>query len=113
MLEQAQAKKIQAGLALVETDELGRIVVKNLPTELGTNGARGARNQYPAVGKLVANRFEVDLHALAAEQVIEADVAQLADCYLPGDDVLERGHGAEADARTIAGFNKRAHLRAG
>src|SRR5262245_57538121 len=113
MLQKAQAKKIKAGLALVETDELGRSIVENLPTELRTNGACGARNQHAAPGKLAANRFEVDLHAFAAEQVIETDFAQLADRHFPGDDVLEGGYGAEADSRPIAGFNESAHLRTG
>src|SRR5690348_1567547 len=113
MLEEAQAKKIEPGLALIEADELSRSIVENLPAELGTNRAGGTGNQHASSGQLAAHRLQVDLHAFAAEQVIEADIAQLADHHLPGDDVLEGGHSAETNSRAIAGFNESAHLRAG
>src|SRR5580765_3215795 len=113
VFKQAQAKEIKAGLTLVQTNEPRWSVVENLAAELGTDGARGAGYQYATAGELVANCFEVDLHALAAEQIFEADFTQLADRNFPCDDVFKGGHRAEADSRAIAGFNESAHLRAG
>src|SRR5262249_49446710 len=105
VFKQAQAKEIQPGFALVEADELRWGVVENLPAEFGANGASGAGNQHASPPKWAANCFEVDFDAFAAEQIIEADFPQLTDRHFPGDDVLEGGHGAEADSRAIAGFN--------
>src|SRR5215471_4343988 len=109
VFEQAQAKEIEPGFALVETYELSWSIVKNLAAEFGTDGACSAGNQHTAPSKLAANCFEVDFDRFAAEQVIEADFAQLADHHLPGDDVLKSGYGAEADSHAIAGLNEPAH----
>ena len=84
-------------LGVVEQHELGGPDARDLPAELGADGAPGSRDQNDLAREVARDGRDVDVDGLAAEHVLHLDGAQLAgQVAIPGDEVgkaRERLHG--------------------
>src|SRR5690606_17166422 len=66
-------------LGLLEEHELPRPEAGDLPTEFRADTPTRARHQYYAVAQILTDHVELELHRLAAEQVLERHVANRRD----------------------------------
>ena len=84
LLELAQDAE-QVVLGVVDEHELARGHAGDLPAQLGADRAAGAGDQDHLAGQVGADALELHPHGLAPEDVLDADLAQLA-----GDPQLAR-----------------------
>src|SRR5215813_8562472 len=73
MLEQRQALKKQSSFALIQADQLVRVIVKNLATKLGTDRASCSSDKHSSARDFPSYRLKVDLNRVATEQVFQTD----------------------------------------
>src|SRR5205085_5691339 len=64
-------------LGVVEQDEPARRHAGDLAAELGADRAAGARDEHRLAAEVPAEPLELHAHGLAAEDVLDADVAHL------------------------------------
>ncbi len=69
--------EVQAVLGVVEQHELGGPELRHLAHEFGADRAAGAGDEDALAAQERADFLEVELHGLAPEQVLDADVAHL------------------------------------
>ena len=86
---------------------------RNLPAQFRADRTAAAGDQHALAGQAGADRGPVELHRLAAEQVLDRDFLQLVEAHAPGNDVLQARHGAERNAGLLAQFDDALHLRVG
>ena len=80
-----------AVLAVAQQHELGRLVAEDLPAQLGADGAAGAGDQHALAAASARALGRVGLHRVAPEQVLDLDVAQLADAEFAAQQLVHAG----------------------
>ena len=76
---QRQLHGVQGGLVAVEHDQLGRAEPVDLAAQLGADRAAGAGDEHPLAGQVAGDGVDVGVELVAAEQVGEVEVADVAD----------------------------------
>jgi hypothetical protein len=86
------AQRVQARLADLEQHDAARSVLQDLPAQLRANRAAGSGHHDDAVGEEVMQRLRVELHRVAAEQVLGAHLAHVGHAGFVADQVGHAGH---------------------
>ena len=73
----------QVRLAVVDQHEPARVHARDLAAELGADRAARAGDQHAAAGQVAADGLDLHPHGLAAEDVLDPHLAQLAGEWLP------------------------------
>ena len=87
----------QVVLGVVDEHELLRADARDLAAELRADRSAGAGHEHDLAGEVGADALEIHPHRLAAEHVLDADLAQLA-----GDAQLRRRRPAAARTRSAS-----------
>ena len=90
-------------LGVVEDDQQLRPHPGDLADQLGADRAAGARHQHDLVLDVGADPVELHLHRLAAEDVLDLDLAQLPGQLDAAAEQLEDGRAASAPGRRARG----------
>jgi hypothetical protein len=81
---------VQRGLVAVEQVEPLGSVAGDLAAQLGADGSAGTGHEHPAPGEVAGDLVDADVDLVAAEQVLEVDVADVGDVHLAVDDPGQR-----------------------
>ena len=84
----AQLQGVQRGLVTVEHQQLRRVEADQLPAKLRADRAARAGDQHPLAGDVAGGGCHIGVHRLAAEQVGDVDVAQVAQADLAVEDLV-------------------------
>ena len=98
----------------VEQHERAGVHAGDLAAQLGADRAAGAGHEHAAAGQVAADGLDLHPHRVAAQDVLDLDVAQLTRELAAGLQQLEDGrHRAHGDAARAAGADDRRAQRAG
>ena len=97
---------VQVGLVVVEEDELGGLERRPGARSRSRSSRRpGDEHSLPATS--IADRFEVGDDLLAAEEVLDAQVADVLQRHRAGDDVGDAGQHVQRDTGGLGGLDAR------
>ena len=103
VLDQLALDLEQVVLGVVEQDEPARADARDLAAQLGADRAAGAGDEHDAAGEVLADALDLHPHRLAAEDVLDLDLAHLAHQPAAGLQQLEdRRHRAHRHAALAA-----------
>ncbi len=102
---------VEIELADVEDGQRLGAETRDLAAQLRADRAAAAGDQHALAGEPRADRGPVELHRIAAEQVLDRDFLQFVEARAAGDDVFEARHGAERQVAALAQIDRAAHLR--
>ena len=106
-----QVDEVERRFCLVDEDELGRRVERDLARELGSDRAGGPRDQNCLAFQIRRQRRELELDRISTEKVFETDFPQLVDIGITFDNLANPGEQLEADVEALANLNDAAKLR--
>lgn len=86
----------------IENDEPLRPLCRRLTAELAADAAAAARDEHGLAGDVGRDLIEVDLHRLAAEQVLDVHLADLLDAHLAVGELADAGQCAQGAGRVVA-----------
>ena len=95
---QRQLDRMQGRLVPVEHDQLSGTEPGDLPAQLRADGASGTGHQDPLPGQVVGDRGDVGVDLVAAEDVGEVDVADVADADVLPEELGGRGQHLDLEA---------------
>ena len=72
---------------------------RDLPAQLRADRAAAAGDQHALAGEAGADRGPVELHGIAAEQILDRDFLEIVEAHAAGDDIFQARHGAERRRR--------------
>ena len=105
LLELAQDRE-QVVLGVVHENEPAGSDARDLPAQLGADRAAGAGDQHHLAVEIGPHALQLDPHRLAAEHVLDAQLADLAHHVAAGLEELEhRGQRAHGDGPVAAGLH--------
>ena len=85
----------------IENDETPRPLRRRLPAELAADAAAAARDEDGLAGDVSGDLVKVDLHGLAAEQVLNVHLADLLDAHLAVGELADAGQRAQGAGRIV------------
>ena len=98
---------------MTEQDQLGRPGAQDLAAEFAANGAAAAGDEHALAGQQLAHRPRFRADGVAAQEVLQADVAHLLEADGAVEQLVKTGDGARLDARLLADAHDLANLDAG
>ena len=101
---------VEVVLGQVQDRELGGAEACDLAAQFRTDRTAAAGDQHALAGEAAANRVPLQLHRIAAEQVLDRDFLQFVELGASGHHVVESRHGAERQARGFAKADHVAHF---
>ncbi len=87
---------------MAEDDQFGRPAADDLAAQLGADGAARAGHQHAPAADQRGDLLRVGMHRLAAQQVFDLHVAQLADAGRAAQQLIHAGDDAGAHAGLLA-----------
>ncbi len=82
-----------------------------LTTQFRSDRTATAGDQHALAGNTGADRCPVELHLLAAEQILDRDLLQLTETRTSGNDISQTRHGSEWQSGFLAETDHALHLR--
>ena len=86
----------------VEDDQLLRLLLRRLTAELAADAAAAARDEHGLAGDVAGDLVEIDLHDVAAEQILDVHLAQALDAHLAIGDLIQARKRAQTAGRLLA-----------
>ena len=86
----------------IENDEPFRPLCRRLTAELAADAAAAARDEHGLAGDVGRDLIEVDLHRLAAKQVLNVHLADLLDAHLAVGELADAGQCAQGAGCVVA-----------
>ena len=100
---QRELDGVQGGLVAVEHHQLGGGEPVDLAAQLGPDRAAGAGDEHPPAGQVARDRLHVGVELVAAEQVGEVQVADVADADVVGEELGRRRQDLEVHPEVVRG----------
>jgi hypothetical protein len=107
-----EVHEVERAFRLLEQQELRGAEARDLARELRADRSRTAGHHDDAAGDVVRHLLEVELHGLAAEEILDLHVPELAGLRATVEQVVDRRQDLEVDPRFPAAIDDAAHLLA-